>query len=202
MEEYPRGILEMPRARSCSNAGPPAESWLLYTAFGGCIAHGGLRATAGESHDFNPQLLNHTHPLSPAPFCSCACGDCMMPLTGGPMLNTPQPTHRRSTYSLSLYRRQGAVHSLRMSALRPLSGTTFQWIHLRPVVNHLPGMAFDTAAINPSYTCNGRIPRVLTLPHTINGSDIGPMQNPGHTTYSDVQLTLDNIEQQHSRAAK
>ena len=65
MEEYPRGILEMPQARSCSNAGPPAESW-LYTAFGGCIAHGGLRATAGEFCGFSqhPHLVEVVEPLT------------------------------------------------------------------------------------------------------------------------------------------
>ena len=37
-----------------------------YTAFGGCIAHGGLRATAGEFYNFNRASFHTLHTLPPS----------------------------------------------------------------------------------------------------------------------------------------
>ena len=61
MEEY-LGVLELPRARSCSNTGPLRIPG--YTTYGGCIAQGGLRVTAGEFYDFNlhPHLVEVVDP--------------------------------------------------------------------------------------------------------------------------------------------
>jgi len=61
MEEY-LGVLELPRARSCTNTGPLRNPG--YTAYGGCVAHGGLRVTAGEFYDFNhcPHLVEVVEP--------------------------------------------------------------------------------------------------------------------------------------------
>ena len=69
-------------------------------------------------------------------------------------------TRYSTTQTSALYIQLIPVPSTRRN---PQSATvcsaTFQWIHLRPIINHLPGMAFHMAAIHPSCTCNGRIPR-------------------------------------------
>ena len=70
MEEY-LGVLELPRSRSCSNTGPLRNPG--YTAFGGCIAHGGLRVTAGEFYDSNRAPYHTAHTLSTLTHADSLC---------------------------------------------------------------------------------------------------------------------------------
>jgi len=125
------GVLEIPRTRSCSNTGPPAESWL----------YGLWRLYSSRRPEGHRRVSLHAWRMHDAPH-------------GGPA------TRYSTTQTSALYIQLIPVPSTRRN---PQSATvcsaTFQWIHLRPIINHLPGMAFHMAAIHPSCTCNGRIPR-------------------------------------------